>query len=40
MGFANNTYNFTRFRILDRAPETLWSEIPDRLRKFAFRDME
>ncbi|MDR0815998.1 MAG: recombination-associated protein RdgC [Desulfovibrio sp.] len=40
MGFANNTCSFTRFRILDSAPETLWSEIPDRLRKFAFHDID
>jgi hypothetical protein len=40
MGFANNTCSFTRFRILDTVPDELWQQIPDRLRKFAFRDID
>ncbi|MDR2574018.1 MAG: recombination-associated protein RdgC [Desulfovibrio sp.] len=40
MGFSGGTSSFTRFRILDSVPQELWSQLADRLRKFAFRDID
>ncbi|MDR2744082.1 MAG: recombination-associated protein RdgC [Desulfovibrio sp.] len=40
MGFAGSTSSFTRFRILDPVPLPLWQQLPDRLRKYAFRDID
>lgn len=40
MGFANASCSFTRFRILDNVPSELWLEIADRLKKFAFQDID
>ncbi|MDR3357879.1 MAG: recombination-associated protein RdgC [Desulfovibrio sp.] len=40
MGFAGSTSSFTRFRILDPVPQPLWQQLPDRLRKYAFRDID
>ena len=40
MGFANASCSFTRFRILDNIPDELWLEIPDRLKKHAFQDID
>ena len=40
MGFANSTCSFTRFRILDPMPDALWPQIPDKLKQFAFRDID
>lgn len=40
MGFINASCSFTRFRILDPVPSELWEEIPDRLKKFSFQDID
>ena len=40
MGFANSSCSFTRFRILDPVPDALWPQIPDKLKQFAFRDID
>lgn len=40
MGFANSTCSFSRFRILDPVPAELWPQIPDKLKQFAFRDID
>lgn len=40
MGFANSSCSFTRFRIIDPVTDALLSEIPERLARFAFRDIE
>ena len=40
MGFANSACSFTRFRILDPIPNDLWAQIPDKLKQFAFRDID
>ena len=40
MGFANSTCSFTRFRILDPVSSELWQQIPDKLKQFAFRDID
>lgn len=40
MSFLKTTTSFTRFRIADPVPSTLWNEIPDRLRKNSFKDID
>ena len=40
MGFLGASCTFTRFRILDPIPAELWTSIPDKLRQFAFRDID
>jgi hypothetical protein len=40
MSFLNNSTSFTRFRITDEVSEGLLREIPDRLRRFAFQDID
>ena len=40
MGFANASVSFTRFRILDPVTDELIREVPDRLRKHAFVDID
>jgi hypothetical protein len=40
MSFLNGSTSFTRFRITDEIPEGLLREIPDRLRRFAFQDID
>ncbi|MDR1776407.1 MAG: recombination-associated protein RdgC [Desulfovibrio sp.] len=40
MGFSGTSVSFTRFRLLDPVPPELWTELPDRLRAFAFRDID
>lgn len=40
MGFANSSCSFSRFRIIDPLTDAVVSEIPQRLARFAFRDIE
>lgn len=40
MAFLNASCSFTRFRITDPIPADLWAQIPDKLRQFAFRDID
>ena len=40
MGFCNASCSFTRFRIIDPIPSELWTQIPDKLRQFSFRDID
>ncbi len=40
MSFIKTATSFTRFRITDPAPSGLWNEVPDRLRKNSFRDID
>ena len=40
MGFANSSTSFTRFRILDTVTDALIREVPERLRKHAFVDID
>ncbi|MBU1003711.1 MAG: recombination-associated protein RdgC [Proteobacteria bacterium] len=40
MGFLSASTSFTRYRIIGEIPETLWAEIPDRLKKNAFQDID
>ncbi len=40
MGFLSASCTFTRFRIADVVPPELWMQIPDKLKQFAFRDID
>ncbi|MDR2076560.1 MAG: recombination-associated protein RdgC [Desulfovibrio sp.] len=40
MSFTKGSTTFTRYRILDPVPPSLWGEVPDRLRRFAFQDID
>ena len=40
MGFLNASCSFTRFRVLDGLSDEQWSAIPDKLRQFAFQDID
>ena len=40
MAFLKASTSFTRFRITDPVPATLWPEIIDRLRRFSFKDID
>ena len=40
MGFCNASCSFTRFRIIDPISSELWTQIPDKLRQFSFRDID
>ena len=40
MSFLKSSTSFTRFRIVDDIPSELWAGIPDKLRQFAFQDID
>lgn len=40
MGLLNASCSFTRFRIIDDVPAELWGQLPDKLKQFAFRDID
>lgn len=40
MGFLNSTTSFTRFKITDKIPSELWPVIPEKLRQYAFQEIE
>ncbi len=40
MGFLSASCTFTRFRIADVVPSDLWMQIPDKLKQFAFHDID
>ncbi len=40
MGFMNASASFTRFQILEEVPAELWAQIPDKLKQFAFTEIE
>ena len=40
MSFLKASTSFTRFRIIDDIPDELWSSIPEKLRQFAFLDID
>lgn len=40
MGFLNASSSFTRFRIADPVPATLWPTLTDKLKQFCFRDID
>lgn len=40
MSFQKASSSFTRFRIIDDIPSELWASIPEKLRQFAFIDID
>lgn len=40
MSFLKTSTSFTRFRITDPVPKSLWAEVPDRLRRNSFNDID
>ena len=40
MSFLKSSTSFTRFRIIDPVPSTLWNEVVDRLRRNAMQDID
>ncbi|WP_298068402.1 recombination-associated protein RdgC [uncultured Mailhella sp.] len=40
MSFLKASTSFTRFRILDSVPDELWAAVPEKLRQFAFMDID
>lgn len=40
MAFLKSSSSFTRFRITEAVPASLWGEISDRLKRYAFRDID
>lgn len=40
MAFSRGTASFTRFKIIDDIPDSLWTDIPARLKQFAFQDID
>lgn len=40
MSFLKSSTSFTRFRIVDELPAELWTTIPDKLRQYAFQDID
>lgn len=40
MAFLNTSNSFTRFRITEPVPRELWARIADKLKEFAFRDID
>lgn len=40
MSFLKSSSSFTRFRIVDELPAELWATVPDKLRQYAFQDID
>lgn len=40
MSFLKSSTSFTRYKVVDEVPASLWSEIPDKLRQFAIKDID
>lgn len=40
MSFLKSTTSFTRFRITDPVPSSLWAEVLDKLRQHSFKDID
>lgn len=40
MSIIGNSSSFTRFRVIDQVPSEFWVQIHDKLRQFAFRDID
>ena len=40
MAFLKSSSSFTRFRITEPVPQQLWGEIADKLKQYAFRDID
>lgn len=40
MGFLNASCGFTRFRVVDPVSAEFWTKVPQKLKQFAFRDID
>jgi len=40
MSIIGNSSSFTRFKVIDQVPLEFWGQISDKLRQFAFRDID
>lgn len=40
MSFLKSSTSFTRYRVVDEVPASLWTELPDKLRQFAMKDID
>ena len=40
MSFLSSSCSFTRFRIKDQIPQEFWPSVPDKLKQFAFHDID
>jgi len=40
MSFLKNSTSFTRFRLVDAIPADFWETFPDKLKQFAFQDID
>jgi len=40
MSFLNNACSFTRFKIMDQIPLELWGQLNDKLKQYAFKDID
>ncbi len=40
MGFLSSSVSYTRYRVVGDIPESLWREVPERLKKNAFQDID
>jgi DNA recombination-dependent growth factor C len=40
MGFMNASASFTRYHITEPVPSDLWPQVPDKLKQFAFKEIE
>ena len=40
MGFLSASTSFVRYRVLEEVPGGLWAQLPDKLREYAFQDID
>ncbi len=40
MGILSASVSMTRYRLVEEPPESLWAEIPSRLKRFSFQDID
>ena len=40
MGFASASCAFTRYRVLEQPPPSLWAQVPELLKRYAFQDID
>ncbi len=40
MGIMSASCSFTRFRLVDDVPQSLWGQLPEKLKLFAFQDID
>lgn len=40
MSFLKSSTSFTRYRVVDEVPASLWSELPEKLKQFGMKDID